>query len=410
MDASGSPIRDERGIALPMAMFALLMLTSLSIAFLALSQSEPVISNNHLRTAQARVLAEAGVEHAIWALSNTGASGITTLPANGVAVSAPYDGLTFLTTSNATGGYTVKITGGRCGAAASVGTCTAGDYAAADYDGYTFTAETEGWVPSVGRSTVTGYDASDTRTKSHRKIRVVLIRYPEFHLNAPCALCVNGDLRVDGNATITAAADTSCGNKYGTSSLTMSLAGSGSISGASGLGGTAAANEPGYDYQTGVSSTTFAQNMTLSPSALDSLRQMARDQGTYYSGSTTFNHSNQVPSGKSIVFVDGNVNMSGNPYEGDVFNGWFIVVGSAVVNGNGTINGMLYATNDISSSAGNNVINGLVVSQNSTNDTLIDTTAGGTMNVNFNCSYASGNLQIKKKFFQRPGSWTEPSG
>ena len=150
--------------------------------------------------------------------------------------------------------------------------------------------------------------------------------------------------------------------------------------------------------------------MTLSPSALDSLRQMARDQGTYYSGSTTFNNGNQVPVGKSIVFVDGNVNMSGNPYEGDVFNGWFIVVGSAVVNGNGTINGMLYTTNDISSSAGNNTINGLVVSQNATNDTLIDTTAGGTMNVNFNCQYASGNMLFKKKFFQRPGSWVEPSG
>ena len=118
----------------------------------------------------------------------------------------------------------------------------------------------------------------------------------------------------------------------------------------------------------------------------------------------------QVPSGKSIVFVDGNVSMTGNPYEGDVFNGWFIVMGSVAVNGNGTINGMLYATNDISSSLGTNIINGLVVSQNTTNETLIDTSAGGTMTVNFNCQYASGNFKFPKKFFQRPGSWAEPSG
>lgn len=408
---AGGPIRDERGIALPMAMLALLMLSSLSIAFLALSQSEPVIANNHLRTAQARVLAEAGVEHAIWALSNTASSGITALPANGVAAATPYDGLLFMPAqvSTAAGGFTVRITGGRCGAAASVGTCAPSDYAAADYDGYTFTAETEGWVPGVGRSTVTGYDASDTRTKSHRKIRVVLIRYPEFALNTPCALCVNGDLIVNGNATISAAADTSCGNKYGTSSLTAAISGSGVVSGAPALGGTGSPNESGSDYQTGVTSGTFA-SMTLSTGALETLRQMARDQGTYYSGTTTFNNGNQVPAGKSIVFVDGNVSMSGNPYEGDVFNGWFIVIGSVAVNGNGTINGMLYATNDISSSLGTNIINGLVVSQNTTNETLIDTSAGGTMTVNFNCQYASGNLKFPKKFFQRPGSWAEPSG
>ncbi|MEK7838438.1 MAG: PilX N-terminal domain-containing pilus assembly protein, partial [candidate division NC10 bacterium] len=81
----------QRGIALPMALIALLILTALVVAFSVLSTSEPTIAANHLRVAQARALAEAGVERAVWALTNSTATGglLDPLPS---PVPAPYDG------------------------------------------------------------------------------------------------------------------------------------------------------------------------------------------------------------------------------------------------------------------------------------------------------------------------------
>src|SRR5436190_11163207 len=61
---------NERGVALPMALITLVLLTTLMLAFATLSQTEPVIAANQLRTSQARALAESGFEYAVWALSN----------------------------------------------------------------------------------------------------------------------------------------------------------------------------------------------------------------------------------------------------------------------------------------------------------------------------------------------------
>lgn len=379
---------DQRGIAVPFAILVLLIMVSLGIVFLTIGHTEPVISGNQLRTAQARVLAEAGVERVVWALSN-GALGA---PAASVVASSPYDGLQFLTLTDATGGFTARVTG---------------------VTPTEVTVETEGWTPTVGRPTVTGYDANDRRTKAHRKVLASLIKFPDIALNAPCALCVKGDLEVRGSAVIEARNDTSCGSKYGVTASGGVCIGGGSCSGNSGViygavDGNAAANEAG-DFQSGVPPSAF-DSMTLSTSQLDALRSMARTQGTYYSGNTTFNSGNQVPTGVSIVFVDGDMTMSGNPYAGGVFTGWMIVMGSARVNGNGTLNGMLYAQDDVTSSSGTNTINGLVISQNATNASGIDTTAGGNMTINFDCNYARGNNQLPRQWFMRPGSYREPQG
>jgi hypothetical protein len=78
--------------------------------------------------------------------------------------------------------------------------------------------------------------------------------------------------------------------------------------------------------------------------------------------------------------------------------------------GNGVINGMVYVTNDLSASVGTQTVNGLVISQNSTNASGIDTTTSGNMSINFSCQHASGNFQIPKMFFPQPGTWSEPSG
>jgi len=59
-------IRDERGVALPLAMVLLMVLTLLTITFMSLGADEPQISKNLSDGARARQLAESGLE---WAMS-----------------------------------------------------------------------------------------------------------------------------------------------------------------------------------------------------------------------------------------------------------------------------------------------------------------------------------------------------
>ena len=70
-------IRCQRGVVLPMAFLTMLILSALIIAFSMMAASEPLLANNQLQVAQARAVAESGVEQAIWALNNPGnANGI----------------------------------------------------------------------------------------------------------------------------------------------------------------------------------------------------------------------------------------------------------------------------------------------------------------------------------------------
>src|SRR5260370_28904482 len=96
-----SPFRDTQGVALVTALIALVLLSSLLVAFAVLSASEPTIASNQSRAAQARALAESGVEQAIWALGsatvNTGA--------------APYDGSAFVGMGSV-GGFFLTIANG----------------------------------------------------------------------------------------------------------------------------------------------------------------------------------------------------------------------------------------------------------------------------------------------------------
>lgn len=84
--------RDEKGIALPLALMALVVLASLSAALLATGGAEVQIATNHLHGIQAFFLAEAGLEQAFAALLAT-PTAITTLaglPANGTLAGGAY--------------------------------------------------------------------------------------------------------------------------------------------------------------------------------------------------------------------------------------------------------------------------------------------------------------------------------
>ena len=52
---------DQRGVALPLAIITLVLLSSLILGLSVMSATEPTIAANQLRTAQARALAEAGI-------------------------------------------------------------------------------------------------------------------------------------------------------------------------------------------------------------------------------------------------------------------------------------------------------------------------------------------------------------
>src|SRR5262245_50096642 len=102
-----SRVRDQRGSALPLGMLALLILSSLIIGFSVLASTEPNIPNHQVRVAQARALAEAGIERAIWAL-NRGISNpddTAGIPVSFTTAPAPYDGSQLLMV--ATGGTTI---------------------------------------------------------------------------------------------------------------------------------------------------------------------------------------------------------------------------------------------------------------------------------------------------------------
>ena len=64
MNPRVSAVRDQKGVALPLALFALLMLTGLLVAFLTMSGMEPSMAANLTDVTRARYVAEAGVEWA----------------------------------------------------------------------------------------------------------------------------------------------------------------------------------------------------------------------------------------------------------------------------------------------------------------------------------------------------------
>src|SRR2546427_13135905 len=107
-------VRDQVGIAMPLTLIALVILSALMIAFAVLAQSEPVIAMNQYRGAVARALAKSAVERAIWALTaGSRVGGGVDPPSSGVVAGPPYDGGTSITIGS--GGLPPKHNGGSTG-------------------------------------------------------------------------------------------------------------------------------------------------------------------------------------------------------------------------------------------------------------------------------------------------------
>jgi hypothetical protein len=420
-------IRDDRGVALPMAMIVLVLLTTLMVAFALLAQTEPVIAHNQNRAALARAQAEAGFERAVWALSQ----GVVPPPAgSGVAGSlasplpvptpAPYDGNTFIQ-NGSSGGYLVTVT-------------------SPDPVGQPHTRQVTsiGWTPTNA--------AADARTKSHRRIQATVERFPLFAWETPCALCVRGDLQVGGNALIDGTADPSCGGfKKGavTSGNVDITSGSAVIKG----DGNATNNQNGTDYMQGQTDPNLFAGVTLTAANLKALRELAKKNNTYFgpgypdgspagspswTGSVSFSASHKLKNG--IVFIDtvsGNdipkiqndqipadfasVDIYGNPFVSGDFTGWLIVNGSLRINGDMKINGLVYAMNDLTYNGfGTGEIDGLAISQNirDTNASAVsssDSSTTGNSRVKFNCNALQPPPNLNMGFTLVKGTYRELS-
>src|SRR5262247_4049485 len=242
-------LREERGIALPMALLALLVLSTLVIAFAVLAASEPAIATNQLQVAQARAVAESGVERAIWALNNP--ADTNGIPNPLVTPAAPYDGST--TTAVMKDGVQVGV----------------------------FTVSvTNGTVANERVIVATGWVPSDTAAnKVKQRIQVSVLQFLFSGFPPPAALTVRGEIGIGGNTLIDSRSDTSCGNN--------------------------AANQA-TDVVQNVPDTTLDQYM-LTNKDLTQLKKLAQANGTYYQGTVLFDSGNQLNNG--IVFVD---TVSGN--------------------------------------------------------------------------------------------------
>ena len=399
---------DERGVALPMALMTLLVLTVLMLALASLSRTEPVIAANHLRGSQARALAESGLEYALWALSNPAHPAGLPRPLPEV-IPPPYDGRTFVAL-DPTGGFTVAVAGDAQG------------------DPQRRTISAVGWARTN--------QAIGIRPRAHRKVTVDVVAIPRLGARAPCALCVRGPLTVTGHVAIDGRnRDPACGDdtKYGTFTRdTTTVTGPAAIAGGAGASAQHQA-------------ATAFDPVTLSPAALEALKTMAWRNGTYYGpgfprggtvsdggatwgGRIVFDASNPLTDG--VVFIDttdggdvgddpaGFAALAGARLEAGafgsdgVFRGWIVVNGSVELLAGLHLRGLVYAVDGLSyQAAGAGRIEGLAVSLNvsGTSGASLEALGGGELAVTFDCDSTTAVGLVPPGFLPIPGTYREDS-
>lgn len=391
---------DETGVALPIALMALALLTSLMLALAALSQTEPQIAANHVRGSQARMLAESGVEYAVWALAN-----VLPSPLPGPSAGAPLDGGTLI--SLGPGGFTLQVA----------------NHADGDPSRRTITAV--GWVPTNS--------ATDPRPTARRRVVTDAAAVRRLGLPAPCTLCVQGALDIAGNVSIAAGnTDPACGGdtKYGTFTRDATTV-SGPVTVSGGAGGSAQ-SQP----------AAALDDVTLSPAALDALKTVAWRNGTYYgpgfprggtvrdgsvtwAGRIVFDASNPLRDG--VVFVDTtdgrNLDATGSTTlasarldagavaGGDgVFRGWIVVNGSLEITAGLNLGGLLYVVDNFSyRTAEPGRIDGLAVALNVRNSApaRLETSGSGAITLTFDCARADALDIVPRGFVLLPGTYRE---
>jgi hypothetical protein len=423
-----SALIDQRGIALPLALIVLTLLTSLTLAFLAMSSTEPLIAANLKGSEQALAIAEAGIERSIWALANSGVAtyGLANpLPA---PVPSPYGGQT-LVAFGGSGAYTITVA---AGAGPNDRTITAGGYVLRN--GVAVPAQPAGLA------------RSDIAAQRIVQLQVSVSGGPvggpaaPNNVKLPGALTVAGTLQMKGNSLVdgtdqaagtpngcaakagvtirdkTKLPDTACPNPPCELDNTINITGSASAV------GTPAQQELGY--------TDFDQYV-FTGAQLAALKALAQSQGTYIQPSSNAQFDLTVVNG--LMFVDTvNGQPLGTPPDASKLasvkitgannSGWLIVMGSIRIDGNVTYNGFVYAHNDLTyKGTGTGGIFGGVLSGNVVDSvaTVVDTDTTGNSKIYYDCvKVANGGGALSSSVQDAlnrttvtttPGSWREVS-
>jgi hypothetical protein len=385
---------NDRGVALPVALVTLAILSALMMALATLSASEPEIANNHLQSARARTFAESGLERALWALNNAAEPGGLSDPLPST-LPPDYGGSRFTwverVAGSPQGGFRLTVTGAASGSP---------------------------WERDI---TSVGFTPNDLRPRAVKKLRATAMRIRPFR--APCAVCVNGALRIDGNSTVDARPGPSavpgtarhCADgpaPMGAMTAKQTEDGVGSrVFGA----GNDIPNEAA-DRQAFAPAPSFAFQLT--PAETAALKALAQSARTYYRGGVRFGVGNPLPQG--LVFVD---TTTGTPLTattpeaeiarvtieaGPPWRGWLVVAGSLLVEGDARLEGMLYAQNDLALRGGD-VHGAVVAEERKATASSIAPGPAGQVSVTYDCG-AIDAVAIPKGWLVQNGSYREVEG
>lgn len=379
--------RIKRGIAVSIALFLVLSMTALAVAFSVRKSTEPTVAPTRPEIAQARALAESGVERAAWALNNPSAGSGLGIPAAQVPARSPFDGSRFFVLGERRGGFTVEVA---AGASDNERAVTA-----------------VGWTPNN-----TAPNHAQRKIQARLQLSALGVRV----LDPPCALCVNGQVQIAGSADIRSQSN-GCGTNPPPSTAVTSTAGifrSGGANHVYGYGNNRPNEASDID-----GAARSAASFTYTPAELAELKAVAQRDGTYFRGART-----SIPTQARVIFID---TTTGAPYSRSTpdaeagsltlggkqtYSGLIIVSGPMTLSGRNTFNGLLYALNDLTMT-GSITVNGAVVSENrrDTSSTNVDSSATSKNQINFHC----GNIRnaggtVTPLWTVVPGTYRENAG
>lgn len=422
---------DEQGLALPVVLMALLLLAGLTFAFLAMAGMEPLIATNQRTGTQALVLAEAGLEHVLWALSAGERDPATPgglAPPVPSPPPAPFDGSALLPLGP--GGYSILVMPGA---------------------GREVRVRATGYVVRPGRALPSAPGGvTDANRLAQRTVEATLtwIGPPTTWaaLSAGGSVELRGTTVVDGQGLVDPESTRSGSGSACSADRQAALAvrDRTRLPGADGLPGTAddellsttvstaeAVQLRGSPALQVVPEGEFDQHALLGKAQLDFLRERARARGTYLrptSQSPVVLASSDGSLNEGLVFVD---TVGGAPLAraftdptvlatvrvaGPVrARGWLIVLGRLELTGDVVYEGLVYAAGDFRyRDAGTVRLRGAVVSANlgAAAPTVIDVQAPGSVTIAHDCtSLATGGgaFDPPRGYFVKPGTWREVS-
>ena len=384
-------LSNQRGSVLPLAMMILVILSAVLAALALLAGQEPVVAGNHLMIAQAQAMAEAGVERALWALSNhDSADGISW----STTATAPYDGSRFIPVATdggvILGGFRLIIAG----------------------DG-----DRQRQIVAIGL--VPGDEGPLGRARQEISATAIRLRFPA----PPAGLTVRGDLVLGGGVLVDASGYGSCGSVAGTWSTGATTIGPGSqVQGNTGT--ETIFNEPAVDFLEHQNPDTFDER-SFTAMELNALKAVARARGTYFQGSASFDTTRRLPDG--LVFVD---TVDGRPITvdtpatalatvsigdgagrgpGGVFRGWIVARGSVSLSGSAAIEGLVYAADRFTQTGGARLTGAAMAGHvRSATPSLVDARPANGAALIARCETGqTGAGKLPQRWLVKPGSYRE---